>query len=74
MSNVNYNEETNTTTVEITDNGAFSCFKMYRDSGDPRCLDRHEEARDLKDSIINNSKHSQIVVKYGETYLPLKNR
>ena len=74
MAEVNYDAEKNITTVKIEDGGAYSCFKMYNDQNDPRHLDRHEETRVLKNEIINNQKHSQIVVQYGDSYLPLKNR
>ena len=74
MATVSHDELNNITTIKIDDNGAYSAFKMFNDTQNPRCLDRHEETRDLKDAIINNNKHSQIVVQYGDGYLPLKNR
>jgi hypothetical protein len=69
-----YNEETNLVTFEITDPGAYSCYQMFNQSGDFRNLDRSDQSRELKDLMINNTKHSQIAVKYGESYSYVKNQ
>jgi hypothetical protein len=69
-----YDEANNITTFELTTPESFSCYQMFSQSDDPRNLDRSEESRELKNLIINNQKHAQIVVKYGESYSYLKNR
>lgn len=69
-----YDAEHNITTFELTTPEAYSCYQMFHQSGDPRNLDRSDESRQLKDIIINNQKHAQVVVKYGESYSYLKNR
>lgn len=74
MATITHNELQNITTIKIEDGGAYSAFKMFNSNNDPRSLDRHPETRELKDTIINNNKHSQLVVQYGDGYLPLKNR
>lgn len=74
MAEVSRNEESNTVTFKMDDPAAFSAFRMANDKHDFRYLDRTEESRELKDLIINNNKHSQVVVQYDNSYLPLKNR
>lgn len=72
--NITRDEDKNITTIDLQDPNGFSAFKMYRDSKDTRHLDKHEDTRTLKDIMINNNKHSQIVVKFGDSYIPLENR
>jgi hypothetical protein len=74
MAEIERNEQTNTITFELKDPAAYNAFAMSQDKNDPRYLDRTEESRQLKDLVINNTKHAQIVVKHGESYRPLKNR
>ena len=69
-----YDAKKNITTFELTTPESYSCYQMFSQSGDPRNLDRSDESRTLKNLIINNQKHAQIVVKYGENYSYLKNR
>lgn len=74
MSNIDYDEINNLTTVEITDPSTYNCLKMYRDTGNVQNLYRTEEAHSLADTIINGTKHSQVVVKFGDSFLPLPSR
>lgn len=74
MAEITRNEETNTVIFKMEDPSAFSAFRMSQDKQDFRYLDRTEESRELKDLIINNNRHSQMIVQYDDAYLPLKNR
>lgn len=74
MLETNYDEINNITTIKLEDPGAFSAFKMGIDSNDRRHWDRHPESFELKGIVGQNTKQSQIVVQYGDTYMSLKNR
>lgn len=66
--------ENNTKLFKLDDPAGFSAFQMSQAQNNPRHLDRTEETRELKDFIINNKNHSQIIVQHGDSYIPLKNR
>jgi hypothetical protein len=70
MGQVTRNEESNTITVELTDPAAYHCFQQG--INDRKQWSRHPETRELADTVINNNKHSQIIVQYQGSHLPLK--
>ena len=70
MSNVTRNEENNTVTVKLNDPAAYHCFQQG--INDRKQWSRHPETRELMDTVINNTKHSQIIVQYQDSHLPLR--
>ena len=73
-SKVKYDVTNNVTYFRLDTPEAYSAFKMGHQTGDYRQWSRHPETMELKDTVINNQKHSQIVVQYGNDNLLLKNR
>jgi hypothetical protein len=70
MASQTRNEETNTVTFKIEDAGAFHCFQQGMN--DRKHWNRHPETRELQDLVVNNNKHSHIVIQYQDAYIPLK--
>jgi len=71
---VTYDPSNNVTTFKLETPEAYSAFKMGYQTNDFRQWQRHEETRELQNVVVNNQRHSQIVVKYGSDSLLLKNR
>jgi hypothetical protein len=74
MKNVTYDEKNNITYFRLMTPEAYSAFKMGYQNNDYRQFNRHEETRELQNVVVDNQKHSQIVVQYGNDNLLLKNR
>ena len=70
MADINYDESSNITTFTINDAGAFHCFQQG--INDRRHWNRHEETRKLQDVCVNNTNHSNIIVKYNDSFVSLK--
>jgi hypothetical protein len=70
MGQITRDEEKNIVTFKIEDNGAFQCFQQGMD--DRRQWNRHPETRELQNLCTSNTKHSNIVVQYNDSYIQLK--
>lgn len=66
--------EGNRLVFSFEDPAGYSAFKMGHDSDDHRHWNRHEESRELQDLVIQNQNQARIIVKYGDSYTPLKAR
>lgn len=66
--------EGNRLVFTFEDPSGFAAFKMGHDTNDRRQWNRHEESRQLQDLVVSNPTQSRIVVKYGESYIPIVNR
>ena len=70
MSKITRNEENNSIVFQIDDPSAFHCFQQG--FNDRRQWSRHEETRELQNLVAANNRHAQIIVQYGDSYLPIK--
>ena len=70
MSQITRDESQNIVTFKMEDPSGFQTFQMGMN--DRRQWNRHPETRELQDLCVNNTKQSQIVVQYNDSYVPLK--
>jgi hypothetical protein len=70
MGTATRNEENNSITFKLDDAGAFHCFRQGLE--DRKQWNRHPETRELQDLLVNNNKHSHIIVQYQDAYIPIK--
>jgi hypothetical protein len=70
MAQVSRDDEKNIVTFKIEDPSGFQTFQQGL--SDRRQWNRHPETRELQNICTTNTKHSQVVIQYNDTYIPLR--